>query len=290
MSFTFLFGRFPTTHSRKNSLRRQRLPLYLELLEQRTVPAVFNVNTLADTQAVNLTTGADINGIISLRSALEASNAIGGGNTVNLTVPGDYRITTPGANTGTNNSGAFVILPSSGGVTINNTSGAFAAIDGAGLDRVFDINPQNTSIATTKITVAISGVTIENGLAQPGDGAPGSGGGIRDQGNTNLTLNNVVVTGNAATADGGGISMENLVSTPWTLTINNSTISSNRAGDAGGGVETDGSGHLNITGSTITANTTVNQGAGVWLDAIAAGTVTNPVITNPGPATRVRRP
>ena len=92
----------------------------------------------------------------------------------------------------------FVILPSSGGVTINNTSGAFIDVDGAGLDRVFDINPANTSIAATKIVVAMSGFTIENGFAQPGDGAAGSGGGIRDQGNTNLTLNNMVVTSNSA--------------------------------------------------------------------------------------------
>jgi len=95
MSLSFLFGRFSTTLSRKRALRRHRLPLYLELLENRTVPAVFNVNTIADTQAVNIVTGADINGNISLRSALEAANINPGGNTVNLTVGGDYRITTP---------------------------------------------------------------------------------------------------------------------------------------------------------------------------------------------------
>ena len=248
---------------------------------------VINVNTVADTQAVTpATSPLDASNNISLRSALEFANDKGGGFTINLTIGGDYRLALVGANlpgSGDNTKGgAFVILPSSGGVTINNTSGAFVDVDGGGLDRVFDINPQNTSIATTKITVAISGVTIENGFAQPGDGAQGSGGGIRDQGNTNLTLNNAVVTGNAATADGGGISMENLVSTPWTLTINNSTVTFNRAGDAGGGVESDGTGHVNITGSKITSNTTVNQGSGVWLDAIAAGTVTNPVITGGG--------
>ena len=130
--------------------------------------------------------------------------------------------------------------------------------------------------------MTLSDLTIENGLAQPGDGPAGSGGGIRDEGNTSLTLNSVVVTNNAASADGGGISMENVLSTPWTLNINNSTIESNRAGDAGGGVETDGSGNVKISNSQITANTPVNQGGGVWLVAIDEGAPSNPVVTTGG--------
>jgi hypothetical protein len=43
-------------------------------------------------------------------------------------------------------------------------------------------------------------------------------GGIRDQSNASLTLNDVVVTNNSATAAVGGVSMENIVDTPWTLT------------------------------------------------------------------------
>src|SRR5262249_4285118 len=105
------------------------------------------------------------------------------------------------------------------------------------------------------------------------DGPNASGGGIRDQGNQNLTLNDVVVTGNNATADGGGVAMENAVSTPWTLTVNNSTVSNNRAGDAGGGLETDGSGKVFVNFSTITGNLSTNQGGGIWLDAIQVGAV-----------------
>ena len=109
-------------------------------------------------------------------------------------------------------------------MSIVNTSGGTVSIDGNGLDRVFDINPQGGT-AAPKFTVTIQGVTIDNGLAQPGDGAAGSGGGIRDQGNASLTLINDVITNNAASADGGGISMENAVSTPWTLTLQNTTVS-----------------------------------------------------------------
>jgi hypothetical protein len=246
----------------------------VEALEDRAVPAVFNVNSLLDTLAPPA-------GVVTLRSAIQQANATPGGNTINLTVAGTYRITLAGANEDNNATGDFDILPSGGDLTIANTSGGAVAVDGGGLDRVFDINPVGGT-GTPKFTVTMEGFTIQNGLAQPGDGAAGSGGGIRDQGNASLTLDDMVITHNAASADGGGVSMENIVSTPWTLTLANTTISNNRAGDAGGGVETDGSGKVNIINSTITGNISTNQGAGIWLDAIAPGTVTNPVITNGG--------
>jgi predicted outer membrane repeat protein len=122
--------------------------------------------------------------------------------------------------------------------------------------------------APAPFTVTMTGFTIQNGFAQPGAGPTGSGGGIRDQGNVSLTLTNMTLTNNTATADGGGVAMENQGSMPWTLTLNNTTVSNNHAGDAGGGVETDGSGKVFVNGGSISNDTAVNQGAGIWLDAI----------------------
>jgi hypothetical protein len=252
--------------------------LDFETLEERTVPTVFHVNSLADlslTAGVNLATGA-INGTntVTLRSAIEAANMTPGGNTIDLDVRGTYFImlapTTP--NESDNLAGEFAILPE-GNLTIQNTSGGKITVDGAGLSRVFDINPGNTDNPATHFTVTLEGFTITDGRAfdatgQNPDGAVASGGGIRDQGNQSLTLRNMVITNNSATADGGGVSMENTMDTPWTLTVDHCTISDNHAGDAGGGIETDGSGKDIVTFSTITGNTCVNQGAGIWLDAI----------------------
>jgi hypothetical protein len=227
------------------------------MLEDRLTPAVFTVNSLADV----LHPGP---GVTTLRSAIQAANATPGNNTINLAVPGVYAITAPGAKTD-NTAGEFAILGTNN-LNIVNTSGGSVVVDGGGLNRVFDINPAGS---TTPFTVTFQNLTITGGSASPGDGADGSGGGIRAQGGASVVLNNVTVVGNTATADGGGIGFEspNNDST-GTLTLNHSTVSHNSAGDAGGGIETDGTGLVTINpGSVIVGNTCVNQGAGIWLDA-----------------------
>jgi hypothetical protein len=280
----------------------------LEPLEDRFAPAVFNVNSLAD---LSIMGGVNPDGTIigqgntvTLRSAIQAANATGaGGNTINLTLPGTYKITQVGAAGETDNlKGEFSIFPTSpnANLTIVNASGGAVTVDGNHLDRVFDINPGNTNNPATKITVTMQGFTITGGVAADAanpDGATSSGGGVRDQGNANLTLTDMVVTGNSATADGGGVAMENApASTPWTLTVNSSTISDNHAGDAGGGLESDGTGKVFVTGGQFTGNTCLNQGAAVWLDAIGTGsaaltlTGTSPSAIAPSSTTRPARP
>ncbi|OWK46556.1 Flagellar hook-length control protein FliK [Fimbriiglobus ruber] len=235
---------------------------------------MFNVNTLTD--VLNPASGT-----VSLRSAIQAANATPGGNTINLTVAGDYAITLPGTPGETDNAaGEFAILPSGGDLTIINTSGGTVSVDGNHLNRVFDVNPAAAS--GTAFTVSMQGFTIQNGVTS-GINAAGSGGGIRSQGTANVTLTDMTVTNNTAAADGGGIAMENEAgSTPWTLTVNNSAVSNNHAGDAGGGIELDGKGSVFVNaGSSVTGNSSVNQGAGIWLDAIA-GAVDSVVVTTGG--------
>jgi hypothetical protein len=247
----------------------------LELLEDRLAPAVFNVNSTADILAPPP-------GVVTLRSAIQAANATPGNNIINLTVAGTYKITIPGAGEDNNATGDFDIIPNPASpanstLLIRNTSGGNVTVDGNKLDRVFDINPAGTSNPATKLLVTMEGFTITNGVASDPanpDGPTSTGGGIRDQGNADLTLTNMVITNNNATADGGGVVMENAVNSSWTLTINNSTISNNHSGDAGGGIDTDGAGTVVINpGTVITGNTDLNQGAGVYVDSIQVGSV-----------------
>jgi hypothetical protein len=259
--------------------RPRRTRLRIEILEDRAVPAIYTVNTLLDPSiaaGVNSSTGV-INGtagVVTLRSAVEAANHNPGGNTIDLAVAGTYQIqlAPTSATEADNQAGEFAILPTGGSLSIFSTSAGAVAVDGGNLARVFDINPNfDPNNPTPAFIVNFQGFTIQNGRANDPanpDGATSSGGGIRDQGNASLVLINMVVTNNTAAADGGGISMENAVSTPWALELAACTVSNNRAGDAGGGVETDGSGQVIVNACSITGNSAVNQGAGIWLDGI----------------------
>ena len=246
--------------------------LQFENLEARTVPAVFKVTSLLDNTNPVITaghTGTPANPYLapSLRSAISAANATKGGNTIELAVPGDYKIAIPGANEDNNATGDFDILASGGNLTITNTSGGVAIVDGNHLDRVFDINP-NPNPATAPFTVTLEGFTIQNGYVNSSVAPAGSGGGIRDSGNASLTLTNMVIQNNTA-HDGGGIAFANSVSAPWVLTVNTSKIEDNRAANNGGGIETDGSGLVNIdAGTTIAGNTAYSNGGGIWLNDI----------------------
>jgi hypothetical protein len=244
-----------------------RSRLWLEQLDERIVPAVFNVNSLADILVPPP-------GMMTLRLAIETANTTPGPNTINLTVPGDYKITLVGTPGETDNAaGEFAIIPHAlGNLTIQNTSGGLAVVDANNLNRVFDINPGNLAIANT---VTMIGFTITNGVAfdqaNP-DGPTSTGGGIRDQGSGTLILSNMAIVNNRSSADGGGIVMENVVNSNFTLIINNSLFSNNHSGDAGGGIDTDGTGNVVINaGTVIEGNTDVNQGAGVYIDTVAVG-------------------
>src|SRR3982751_2774381 len=75
-----------TTLDRTLSSRRRtvRSVPRLETLEDRVVMSTFQVNTTLDTVSVDLRTGRDATGHISLRSAIMAADAKGGSNTIKL--------------------------------------------------------------------------------------------------------------------------------------------------------------------------------------------------------------
>ena len=137
-------------------------------------------------------------------------------------------------------------------------------------------------LASPKIAVSLTGFTIENGVAAPGDGTAGEGGGIRDNDNASLILDDMVITDNSASSDGGGIAMADILSNPWLLSITNSTISDNHAGDEGGGVDEDGTGKTVITGGLFTGNTSAGEGAGIYENGIMQGGVFSVAVTNGG--------
>src|SRR3954451_19900113 len=107
----------------------------LEPLEARLALAVFAVNTTDDTIAVDLTTGNDANGHISLRSAIQAANNLGGDNSISLPA-GAYNLMISGANEDNSVTGDLDIKSN---LTIQGAGQATTIIDAKSLDRALHI-------------------------------------------------------------------------------------------------------------------------------------------------------
>jgi RTX calcium-binding nonapeptide repeat (4 copies) len=215
----------------------------VELLEARTVPTVFTVDTAAMTLAPD--------GQVSLWEAIAAANT---------NAPfGDAPAGSPGLDTirfAHSLNGQTIVYPASVNteglsavedLTIVGPGAGLLTISGNNTARIFNVNP----FSQTGVDVVISGLTLTRGAASSGGGA------IRNQGN--LTLAGVAVVSNNAisNSEGGG------VYNAGTLTITNSTFVGNRAtdifSDGGGGVY-NSSGVLTITRSTFAGNSATGGG------------------------------
>lgn len=149
----------------------------IERLECRLALAAFAVDSLLDTFAVDLATGKDADGHVTLRSALDAANSLGGSNTISVP-SGLYKLS---------NHDLSVMSD----VTITGASGTI--VDGQQLSSVFYIQ--------SGFHVTIANLTIQNGRAR-------TGGGINNYGSLTLTgdtiANNAVVDIDGSSGMNGG--------------------------------------------------------------------------------------
>jgi hypothetical protein len=209
----------------------------LEALEQRLQLSTFKVNTTLDTLAVNLHTGKDASGHISLRSAIMAADAHGGSSTI-IVPTGTFTLTIPGANEDASTSGD---LDLKGKITIEGKSPTGTVIDGNNLDRVFQV-------LSGKVT--ISKLTIQHGLATQGAGILNSGG--------QVTLSSVRVVDNVAQGTAGVNGADG---------SSGGTVGGNGAAGTAGGMAVGGgvfnaAGSLNLLNSTISSNLALGGNGG----------------------------
>src|SRR5207248_11497573 len=117
----------------------------LEALEARALPAVFTVTTPAD-----VIDPAD--GVLSLREAVRAANALAGADTINVPA-GTYRLTLTGAGEDAALTGDLDVTDA---VAVRGDGPALTVIDGNAADRVFDLRAG---------AVTLTGLTVRNGRA-----------------------------------------------------------------------------------------------------------------------------
>jgi CSLREA domain-containing protein len=130
--------------------------------------------------------------------------------------------------------------------------------------RIFEIRPGRT--------VAISNLTIANGLVSGAYPANVGGGIYNDHGSLGVTA--CIISGNKAT---GGAVFNNGQAGTASLTITNSSIRDNTATESGGGIY-NLSGTTTITGSTVSDNSAVQFGGGIY-NSVGGLTLINTTIS-----------
>lgn len=124
-----------------------------------------------------------------------------------------------------------------------------------------------TAVTNTAYTLSLSGVVIDGNTAQ------GDGGGLYIAAPTTIT--NVVLSNNTSSTNGGGIYNE------ANTTITNSTLSGNNS-EGGGGLFATGSNTVTIRGSTFSGNTAVGGGAFTSRSGVTVNVVNSTISGNTG--------
>ncbi len=222
--------------------------------------AVITVTKLADTND-GVCSGADC----SLREAVIMSNTCAGTQTVRIPA-GTYNLTVAGTGEDLAATGDLDITDSASILGEGNP-----VIDAGNRDRVFEVFPP--------ATVDMTGLIVQNGRNQ-------DGGGIRNQGI--LRIHTSTIRHNTAPAAGGGGTFANgggiLNDLDGTLTLDDSEVSANTA-DQGGGIMIIANGktspNFELTRTSISNNTTTGDGGGLWLDVGVHATLTRAqILTN----------
>lgn len=213
---------------------------------------------------VTITEDSPSGGEVSLRGAIKASNDSPGRDAI-IIPPGIYMLALAGCCEDGAETGDLDITDD---LFIEGAGPGVTVIDGSGLDRVFDVDPERGGIS-----VYMEGLTIMGGNGFS------DGGGIRNQGV--LELVNVEILDNVSAFFGGGIDNQE------DLTLVNCTVSGNQAG-GGGGIRNSGaaileattvsgnrveyetgggvsnSGELSMRNSTVSGNTAAFDGGGIF--------------------------
>lgn len=204
----------------------------------------------------------------SLRAAVMASNAAGGSNSIGLYV-GHFVLAIPPSGADDASTGDLNITDN---VVISGGGPNATVIDANGLDRAFDV--------ANGASLTLAHLRVANGTTTSNSGGGEGGGAIEANASGAVMADNVVFSGNTASAGNGGA----IDSQGGAIAIMSSTISGNTATNgSGGAIHADSPAALSIAGSTISSNTTTGAGGGGAI-ALATGaadtTITNTTVAD----------
>ena len=244
------------------------VPGMLALAQPSSATTSFTVNDTTDAALSNpggTSCSSTNGGSCTLRAAIQAADNSGGSSTITLPT-GVFKLTIP--STGTDNPATGDLDVKAGiSITISGQGAGATVIDANHVDRAFAVQ--------SGASLAISGVTIENGSQN--DAAPSDlstkasyGGAFYNDGV--LSVSNCSLTNNSAYSGGGVVFADSGASA---TSITNSTVTGSST-DGYGGVLYIDSGSITFSGDTITSNSTDEYGAVLYDDESGntVGTVT----------------
>ena len=215
--------------------------LALEPLEDRSVPAVFTVNSLADIAPGGFNPA---DSVVTLREAVERANALAGADTIRFAANLRGTVTL-----------AHGELTVSDDATIRGNGAGRLAVSGGGESRVLFVEEG--------ATVAVFDLTIRDGSVFD------FGGGIFNEGDLTLTrvnvVNNIAVSDELDTSFGGGGIENRGTLTLWYSRVANNTLWGTQQvfediDNGGGGIDSRDGADLNVYYSVITGNDSFNAG------------------------------
>ncbi|MEQ1859963.1 MAG: right-handed parallel beta-helix repeat-containing protein [Chthoniobacteraceae bacterium] len=223
-------------------------PHSIEILEARIAPSVFVVTSLADPAEA---------GKVTLRDALLMADNNDGLDTITFKLPAPPP---QGANIIKLTAGQ---LTSMGSVTIKGPGPSKLILDGNDASTILRIDDADP---TTDGPATIGGLSFAHGKGS-------DGGGIFSR--ESLTLRSVVIAGNSATGDGGGLTVLGALTAgaaPIKASISNSLITGNSAESDGGGMALVNLSAISIKKSVITGNSAPDgAGGGFYARLTATG-------------------
>lgn len=202
---------------------------------------------------ITVDTLGDGNTGCTLRRAIANTNAgsgVSAGCTAADAGPNEIRFQGTQAIVLTAGNGPLVIQRS---VTLTGNGAAMTSISGGGATRVFDI-PVGTSI-----TLALNGLTVQNGKALASSSMSNAGGLFIPTGST-ANLSNCAFRNNDAQSSGGAIENRGA------LSINACIFTGNTAAGEGGAIRNIGT--MTVGGSIFNSNT-ADRGGAVWVNRTA---------------------
>lgn len=232
------------------------------------------VTVVGDADATSAATSCDSTlgaTIVTLRSAIEHFDAIGGTNVITFSssLPNPATILLTVGADGSHNNRLVVTGKPTQDLSISGPGSGALIIDANGAarhDRAFDVSPG--------ATLHLSGATVDHGNPNGSFGA----GAIQNLGA--LDLANAVVSDNTSGDLAGGIDNSGIGST---VTISGSVISNNSSasGNVGGGlVSRTETGSMTVTDSLVTGNTAPGSGRGGGIFADDSLTLTRVTLSN----------